>query len=339
MKNIYSEILLLKNVNGLSKHEQFIEGFLNALQNGILSKGDKLPSVNEFMHGLGFARETVSKAYRELIKRGIVEPRNRVGFFVASEDVSQHLKVALILFAFDTIQETFYKNFREKLGKGVHIDVYFHHNNIQVFESIVSSVRGKYGMYVVAPIPHKKTAAVLKMLPLERFLMIDRFEPMSGDFAYVTQEFEDVSYRVFEELLPSIKKYRKGMIYYHRPNSDTPVEILNAFKKFVKKYSIGHEILPEYIAGSMEKGKVYYTINNAELWMMLKDAREKGFELGKEIGVLSHNDDIVKEIICDGITTYSTDFKLMAERAATFILTREKIQETIPTRLIKRKSL
>lgn len=129
------------------------------------------------------------------------------------------------------------------------------------------------------------------------------------------------------------------MVYYHRPNSDTPIEILNAFKKFVKKYSIDHAILPEYVAGSMEKGAVYYTINNAELWMMLKDAREKNFVLGKEVGVLSHNDDLVKEIICDGITTYSTDFKLMAERAAAFILTREKIQETIPTKLIKRKSL
>ncbi|HEY0298009.1 MAG TPA: GntR family transcriptional regulator, partial [Arachidicoccus sp.] len=228
---------------------------------------------------------------------------------------------------------------REKLGKGIHIDVYFHHNNIQVFENIISTVRGKYGMYVVAPIPNKKTASILKTLPMERFLMIDRFEPMKGNFSYVTQEFEDASYNVFEQLLSRIRKYKKGMIYYHRPNSDTPVEILEAFKKFSDTYGIDHEILPEYIPGSMEKGKVYYTINNAELWMMLKDAKEKNFELGKQVGILSHNDDIVKEIICGGITTYSTDFKLMAERAAQFVLTHEKTQQTIPTVLIKRKSL
>ncbi|ANI88332.1 GntR family transcriptional regulator [Arachidicoccus ginsenosidimutans] len=339
MKNIYDEIRALQNIHGLSKHEQFVEGILNALQNKSLFKGDKLPSVNEFIQELGFARETISKAYRDLIKRGIVESRNRVGFFVAHEDVSQHLKIALVLFAFDTIQETFYKTFREKLGKGIHIDVYFHHNNIQVFESIISSVRGKYGMYVIAPIPHKKTESILKTLPMERFLMIDRYEPMKGVFSYVTQEFEDASYRVFEQLFPKIKKYKKGVVYYHRPNSDTPVEILNAVKKFVKKYKIRHEILPEYISGSIEKGAVYYTINNAELWMMLKDAQEKKFVFGKDIGILSHNDDIVKEIICGGITTYSTDFKQMAERAAAFVLANEKIQETIPTVLIDRKSL
>jgi len=46
-----------------------------------------------------------------------------------------------------------------------------------------------------------------------------------------------------------------------------------------------------------------------------------------------------QEIICDGITTYSTDFKLMAEKAADFVLTRDKIQEVIPTVLIRRNSI
>ena len=72
---------------------------------------------------------------------------------------------------------------------------------------------------------------------------------------------------------------------------------------------------------------------------MLKDCIAKGFQLGKDVGILSHNDDVVKEIICGGITTYSTDFKKMAEVAATFVLDREKIQTTVPTELIRRNSL
>jgi DNA-binding LacI/PurR family transcriptional regulator len=72
---------------------------------------------------------------------------------------------------------------------------------------------------------------------------------------------------------------------------------------------------------------------------MLKDCKTKQLQLGKDVGILSHNDDEVKEIICDGITTYSTDFKLMAEKAALFVQTHEKIQEIIPTTLIKRNSI
>ena len=338
MQDVYQQLRELENMQGLSKHEQFVQGFINAINDKLLSKGDMLPSVNMLMKEFGYARETIAKGYRELISRGIVESKNRIGFYVANENTDQRLRVVLVIFAFDSFQEVFYKTFRAKLGKSVHIDVYFHHNNINIFETIISTVRGKYGMYVVAPIPHKKTAAILGTLPLNKFLMVDRYEPLPGDYSYVTQEFEKSSYAAFEKLTSTIRKF-KGMIYYHRPAADTPFEILNAYKKFIKNYKIKSVIRPEYVPGSIESGYVYFTINNTELWAMLKDCKAKGLQLGKDVGILSHNDDIVKEIICDGITTYSTDFKQMAERAAEFVLTRQKIQEIIPTVLIRRKSL
>ncbi len=338
MQDVYQQIRELENINGLSKHEQLVQGIINAINDKLLSQGDMLPSVNSLIRELGFARETIAKSYKELASRGIVESKNRVGFFVANNDTAQQLRLALVIFAFDSFQEVFYKTFRDRLGKGIHIDVFFHHNNIDVFESIIASVRGKYGMYVVAPIPHKRTAAILSTLPLNKFLMIDRYEPIEGDYAYVVQEFEKSSYAAFVKLNATIQKF-KGMVYYHRPSSDTPVEILNAYKKYVKDYKIKSTIKTEYLPGSIEKGFVYFTINNTELWAMLKDCMAKGLKLGKDVGILSHNDDVVKEIICDGITTYSTDFRQMAERAADFVLTRKPIKEIIPTVLIRRRSL
>lgn len=338
MGTVFEQIYEMEGVTGLSKHEQLVNGILNAIQNKTLSQGDPLPSVNKLINEFGFARETISKAYKDLVKRGIVEPRNRVGFFVANIDVKQHLKVALVLFAFDAFQETFYKVFRSKLGKGVRIDVFFHHNNIDVLESTIQNIRGRYGMYVVAPIPHKRTAAILDTLPMDQFLMIDRFEQLTGTHSYITQEFRDSSYKVFAALNETIKQYDK-MIYYHRPAADTPIEILQAFKAFVRDYSIRHEIKGEYIAGSLKKGNIYFTINNTELWSMLEDCKSKGLEPGKDVGILSHNDEAVKKLLFDGITTYTTDFRLMAEKAAEFVLKRERVQEVLPTVLIRRKSL
>ncbi len=338
MQTVYDHIREMENVHGLSKHEQFVQGFLNAVDNKVLSKGDMLPSVNNLISELGFARETIAKAYKELISRGIVESKNRIGFFLARENTRNQLRIALIIFAFDSFQEVFYKTFRNRLGKQTHIDIFFHHNNIDIFESIIDRVRGKYGMYVVAPIPHKKSAAILNSLPRDKFLMIDRHLPLATDVSYITQEFFQSSYAAFAQLAPAIKNFKK-MLYYHRPNSDTPEEILKAFQQFVKDFKIRHAILPEYIPGSIEAGYVYFTINNAELWMMLRDAKQKKLKLGKDLGILSHNDEIVKEIIFDGITTYSTSFEAMAEKAAEFILHRKKIQETIPTILIRRGSL
>ncbi|RYY54376.1 MAG: GntR family transcriptional regulator [Chitinophagaceae bacterium] len=338
MENIFEQVRELENIQGLSKHEQLVQGFINAINDKVISKGDMLPSVNSLIKELGFARETIAKGYKELASRGIIESKNRIGFFVANENIQNHLRLALVIFAFDSFQEIFYKTFRDQLGKKVHIDIFFHHNNIDVFESIISKVRGKYGMYVVAPIPHKKTTAILATLPMNRFLMIDRHLEMPGDFSYIVQEFEQSSYDAFAQLAPAIKKFR-GMIHYHRPASDTPVEIMEAYKKFIRDFKVKSVIRPEYIPGSIEKGYVYFTINNAELWLMLKDAKAKGLVLGKDVGILSHNDEVVKEIIFDGITTYSTDFVKMAEKAANFIAKRKTIREVIPTVLLRRGSL
>lgn len=338
MRDIFDQIHELEGIPKMTKHEQFVQGIINAVDNKVVAVGDLLPSVNKLTKELGFARETISRGYRDLIKRGIVESRNRMGFFIASDDTGQNLRVALLLYAFDTFQETFYKTFKKNLPADVHLDVFFHHNNIDVLESIIGNIRGKYGMYVVAPIPNPKTEGILKNIPLNKFLMIDRHEHMDGDFSYVTQEFEDATYRAFTELKDVIKRFDE-FIFYYRPSTDTPIEILRAFKKFIKESGIKGTIKTEFTPCSIEKGKAYFTINNTELWAMLKDCIEKGLDPGTDVGILSHNDDMVKEIICGGITTYSTDFKLMAEKAAEFVSSGKPIHEVIPTVLIRRKSL
>lgn len=332
------EIRKLENIAGLSKHDQLVQGIINAVNDKHLRKGDMLPSINWLIKELGFARETIAKGYRDLQARGIVESRNRVGLYINDEDTDKQLRVALIIYGFDSFQEVFYKSFRNRLGGDVSIDVFFHHNNIDVFDNIVSTVRGRYGMYVVAPIPHKRTAGILHTLPMEKFLMVDRYEPLDLAFSSVTQEFRKSSYRAFTELQDVIKSY-KGMVYYHHPEADTPVEILHAYNKFVRDCNIKSTICWEYVPGSIEPGYVYFTASNMELLQILKDSISKNLKPGKDIGILSHNDDLVKEIICNGITTYSTDFAQMAIKAAQFVLDRKPVKEIIPTVLIRRKSL
>jgi hypothetical protein len=127
------------------------------------------------------------------------------------------------------------------------------------------------------------------------------------------------------------------MIFYHSPDSLDPKEIVPAFKKFLKNFKIKGRILTEYKIGSVEKGKVYFTLDNFVLWEIMKDLQAKKLKPGKDVGVLSHNDEPAKEII--GITTYSTDFSLMGKRAGQAVMNREKVTETIPTTLLRRNTL
>ena len=59
---------------------QVIEG----VRAGVLSPGDKLPTVRRLAGDLGLAPNTVARAYRELERDEVIETRGRLGSFIAA---------------------------------------------------------------------------------------------------------------------------------------------------------------------------------------------------------------------------------------------------------------
>lgn len=336
MDGIFKEIKKLATVPSYSKHDRFVQGIINAIDEGMIGRDEMLPSVNKLIKELGFSRETIIRGYKDLISRGIVESKNRHGYFVGNGNTEQTLKVALIMYNLDTFEEQFYRNFRHELGQTVSLNTYFHHGDIQIFETILSQIRGHYGMYVVAPIPHIKTKELLETIPRTRLLMFDRFEELEGEYNHITQEFGRSSYEVFTKLASKIKRFDE-FIFYHSDDSLDPQEIVQSFNQFLVDFNIKGRVVSEYEAGTVEKGKVYFTLDNFALWQIMRDAKSKNLKVGKDLGVLSHNDEPAKEIT--GITTFSADFSEMGTMAARAILNKEKIQLTVPMFLYERLSL
>ena len=84
---------------------------------------------------------------------------------------------------------------------------------------------------------------------------------------------------------------------------------------------------------------LYLFISDADLWPLLKDCQNQGLQIGEEVGILSFNDHVVKELVSGGITTISTDFNQMAITTAKNILDLSYSKKVIPTTMIDRKSL
>lgn len=66
--------------------EQVRTQMIEAVREGALPAGTRLPTVRDLAGQLGLAVNTVARAYRELEAAGIVETRGRFGTFVASSD-------------------------------------------------------------------------------------------------------------------------------------------------------------------------------------------------------------------------------------------------------------
>jgi len=336
--SVVRKIRELEDVALLSKHEQLVKGIINAIDEEDLVQGSMLPSVNVMVRELGFARKTIVKAYSELKDRGIIESKNRLGYFVAHTATTQTIKVALLLYAFHTFQEVFYNTFREAVGENVQIDVFFHHNNFEVYEQTLTNITDRYGMYVIAPISHKKNKILLGKISPNKLLIVDRYEQLESDYSYVSQHFETPTHLALETLKKQLKNFDEIILFF-KHQSDYPIGILKAFETFTKQHNIKSKVLNRYSTNVLKKGKVYFTIGDIDLWELLKDCKKQNIQIGEEVGIISHNDSPVKEIICGGITTISTDFALMGKQAAEFVLHRKKTQQIIPSKLLQRASL
>ena len=66
--------------------DQLRLGVIEAVRDGRLPAGARLPTVRELAGELGLAVNTVARAYRELETAGVVETRGRQGSFVARRD-------------------------------------------------------------------------------------------------------------------------------------------------------------------------------------------------------------------------------------------------------------
>ena len=331
----------IKDLEGditLSKHEQLVLGIVEALNAGDLKIGDQLPSINVMVDEMGFARKTIVKAYEELKDRGLVGSKKTKGYFVISNKTDLYKRIALIMYSFQRFQQEFYNSLRDELQEKVQIDVFFHHNNDDVFETIFSNISRKYGRYVVAPIVSEKSRALLKTLKPEKLIIVDRFLDLGPEYTYVTQEFNESTFSNLDALKNKIFSYKKLTLFYCN-DRDYPEGILQSFERFSKMHSLDFQIETSYLEGTVKKDMLYLFISDADLWPLLKDCQSKALKIGQEVGILSFNDHVVKELVSGGITTISTDFKQMAITTARNILDLSQSKIIIPTTMIDRNSL
>lgn len=72
----------------LPLYQQIVDQTKEALAGGLLADGDKFPSVRELSKSLSINQTTVSKAFKELDRLGLIETRPGIGTFVKIDEKS-----------------------------------------------------------------------------------------------------------------------------------------------------------------------------------------------------------------------------------------------------------
>lgn len=71
-------------MRGMKRYEQLAEDIARSIRDGVLRRGERLPSVRQTSQSRGVSPSTVFQAYYLLEARGLITARARSGYFVAS---------------------------------------------------------------------------------------------------------------------------------------------------------------------------------------------------------------------------------------------------------------
>src|ERR1035437_4271897 len=299
----------------ITKTQQLINALNQAIHLGELKPGDALPSVNKLSTEGCVSRDTVFKVYREMVRRGVIESAPQHGYFVASD----RNKVMLFLDNYSSFKDTLYYNFR-------------------VFESIILDNIGQYSMYVIMNFDHEMLSDVLRKIDQNKLLIFDWGRFAKNDYSFVCQDFDKAVYNSLVSGLQRIRTYQEFILVFP-VDTYHPRETVDAFKRFCRDYSIKSHVVTTVEAIDTFENKLFFVIDELDLVKIVKITSSASLELGKDVGIISYNDTPMKEIIGNGITVISTDFALMGEMAADFVLHKQKLQFIVPTTLTERGSL
>jgi DNA-binding LacI/PurR family transcriptional regulator len=320
-----------------SKYKLIVNHVVDGINNGTFKKGDWIPSINEFRALYNLSRDTVFAGLSELKSKGIVDSNPGVGYYVASTRTSHRLNIFLLFNELNEFKEDIYNSFMEAIGKSATVDLVFHNYNRKVFESLIREANNKYTTYVIMSGKFAGIDPLLHSLSGDVFLL-DHFQPeLKGKYSSVFQNFEKDTYEALVHGLPYLRKYHH--IIMVQMEEKEPVERLIGLSAFCRDHNFTYDYINDVEGRQLTRGEIYMVVNDRDLVGILKQAEAQSFVPGRDFGIISYNDTPLKEILAGGITTLSTDFKLMGRTMASLL--GKKGIETIenPWRLNIRRSL
>ena len=308
------------------KYRQIMDAIQLNIKVGDLKKGDKIPSLNQLCKQYGLSQDTVLMAYNELKSKGIITSQVGKGYFIQNENTDFKHKVLLVFDRLTAYKEELYDAFKDALKSDGTEQIYFHHNNLKMFQTIIDGSIGDYSEYVIMPIDNAEVVPLIAKLPANKVFILDQGRKQYKDlYPFVCQDFERDIYRILKQNASLISKYLR-MVLVIRHQKSHYKDIAIGFRDFCKQHPIPFEIVSEIKAFEIKNGDALIVVDDRDLDFIVRYSIEKQLVLGSEMGIVSYNETPLKGIVASGITTISTDFAEMGKTMVRMILNNQKLK-------------
>jgi len=320
---------------------QVVNMIISDIESGIFKQGQRIPSINETSEDLLLSRDTVEKAYVFLKKKGILSSVRGKGYYVSQTNVFKKLKVALIFNKLSNYKRSIYYSFVETLGQKASVDVFIYNYDLLQFEEMINNHLSSYDYYVILPHFQQETqeaTEIIKRIPKEKVLLVDRNLETLKDYPVVYQEYEKDIQTALGSGIDLIRKYSKINLVFPL-NQYYTRNIVRGFQIFCQVNKLNFSIIDQLSDDDVKSGEAFVLVSDDDLYRFIKISKSKNWKLGHDVGVVAYNDNPVKEILENGITTISTNHDEIGRMAAEMIINKTFGRFKSPFTFIPRNSL
>jgi DNA-binding transcriptional regulator YhcF (GntR family) len=341
MRN-YLKILRIDEYSITPYYAQIYNSILRAIEEKVIDKDDILPSINDLSIALDISRNTITRAYNDLKKIGVINSVPGKGYFISNTRVDQSVKVLLLFNKLSSHKKLLYDAFAEALSQRASIDFYIYNSNFNFFKKLLLEKVDKYDKVVI--VPHFRDKAdnafkVLNEVPKNKLILLGKLvDGVTGEFGAVYEDFENDIYNALANLVDKIRQYTSLTIIFPK-QSYFSTDILIGFLNFCKVYNCDYDIIADLNTETINKSTLYISLTEDDLVQLIDKTLSLGYTVGEDIGIISYNETALKRLLLNGITTISTDFRYMGEKAAELILNNSTEHFKVPFNTVIRNSL
>jgi DNA-binding transcriptional regulator YhcF (GntR family) len=341
MRN-YLKILRIDEYSITPYYAQIYNSILRAIEEKLIDKDDILPSINDLSIALDISRNTITRAYNDLKKIGVINSVPGKGYFISNTRVDQSVKVLLLFNKLSSHKKLMYDAFAEALSQKASIDFYIYNSNFNFFKKLLLEKVDRYDKVVI--VPHFMDTAdnayeVINEVPKDKLVLLGKLvDGVTGNFGAVYEDFENDIYNALTNLVEKIRQYTSLTIIFPK-QSYFSTAILIGFLNFCKVYNCDYDIVSDLRTETITKNKLYITLTEDDLVQFIDKVLGLGYTVGEDVGIISYNETALKRLILNGITTISTDFRFMGEKAAEMVLNNSTEHLKVPFKTIIRNSL
>lgn len=322
-------------------YQQLVEAVLYATKTGLMDRGDRLPSINELSRHYAVSRSTIEKSYNNLRDMGILASQHGKSYYINRLDPAPELKVLVLFDQLNAYNKEIYDALAEHLGQRAELDFQVYYSCAAHLKQLLRRKQAAYSHILI--IPHflddpEAGHQCIARIPDDKLILLDLAAGMPDRPGTVQGNRPQDILQALGQLLPSLRKYQR--INLILPDFSAEWQPLSkAFKIFCEENNLVGHVPVSLSEDLIPEGEAFFVLSDKDLMLLVRTIHGRHLAPGKDVGIVSYQENDAKKALLNGITTISPDYKNIGKTAAGMVLTGHFRQVESPCRLYVRGSL